>query len=158
MTADRLLTVSEAARLLGKSDESVYRMARRGQLAYQRDPVTGSWRFWLGSVDAYLRETSSPRTPTALPARPTVGNPSPRAYRATVPTADEPWAGSIFDRRRAQRKEPAREPVAPRDEMCALGGAAAGHRPDTRRDSERERAHVRAPRPSRPNRGHKEAV
>lgn len=55
MTAGRWIKVSEAARQLGVSDETIYRLCKRGRLAYRRDEDTGSWRIDGPSVTAYER-------------------------------------------------------------------------------------------------------
>ena len=49
-----LLKVSEVAKLLRISDESVYRLCRRGRLA-GATKVGGLWRVPRGSVDQLLR-------------------------------------------------------------------------------------------------------
>lgn len=158
MTADRLVPVRVVAERLGVSDETVYRRARAGKLAYVRDEDTGTWRFSWASVEAYVRERLTP----AIPARQAQGNGSPRRLHATAPTADEPWRGSIFGRRRARQKEGTHVTPLDRETSASDARAAAGHRAETagavptRALSAKS---ARSPRPTpRPTRGHKEAV
>lgn len=55
VTPGRWIKVIEAADQLGVSDETIYRLCRRGRLTYRRDPDTGSWRVDAHSVAAYER-------------------------------------------------------------------------------------------------------
>lgn len=105
--ATTYVRVSVAAELLSVSDETVYRMAQRGQLAYLRDPITGRWRFVRSLFDAYIAantvEALLPRVdPTPLPR-------TPRRRRSTagmtpVPDAnDPPWKGFVFGDRTTRK-------------------------------------------------------
>lgn len=60
--SDELLKVSEVARLLRISDESVYRLCRRGRLK-GASHVGGLWRIPRESVDELLQQGQSTDTP-----------------------------------------------------------------------------------------------
>lgn len=64
--SDGLLTVKEVAELLRVSDESVYRLCRRGQLKATR--IGSLWRIPRESVDRLLRTGLGPNGPGPAPA------------------------------------------------------------------------------------------
>lgn len=64
--SDGLLTVKEVAILLRVSDESVYRLCRKGRLGATR--VGGLWRIPRESVDKLLANGQVPGEPDSVPA------------------------------------------------------------------------------------------
>ena len=102
MAAPRLVKLADAMALLACSDETVYRMARAGLIAYLRNPVTGSWRFRVDSIEAYIAANTVPARPPVIAATPA----TPRRRRsarnsAAAPAQDAPWVGSVFGPRTA---------------------------------------------------------
>lgn len=98
----RLVSVGAAAGLLGVCDETVYRLARRRVIAYFRDPETGSWRFVVASIEAYLAANTVPARPRVVDVTPASRERKPRARQtAARATGNEPWRGSVFGTRPA---------------------------------------------------------
>jgi len=64
--SDELLTVREVADLLRVSDESVYRLCRRGRLKATR--IGGLWRVPRKSVDLLLQAGQVPEETDPAPA------------------------------------------------------------------------------------------
>ena len=132
MASPRLVTVGVAAELLGRSYETVYRLARRRRIAYFRDPDTGGWLFSRESIEAYIGANLVPARPDAdlTPIR------APRARRASTRAAsqpseaDEPWRGSVF----GPRDGPAQSPGG-RTQSAASSAARTNQRAATSKAS-----------------------
>jgi excisionase family DNA binding protein len=108
MPTARLVRVSEAAELLGVSDETVYRMARRRQIAYLRNPVTGHWLFPTTGIEAYIAANTVPARPMAdLTPAPRERKRRERTVATPASAGDEPWRGSVFGDRKRPRKSAA---------------------------------------------------
>lgn len=102
----RLVAVGAAAELLGVCDETVYRMARRRQISYLRDPIAGTWRFFVASIEAYLAANTVPARPPSPPDTSGQQQRQPRRRQAAAgaaPSSDAPWAGSVFGPRRGRK-------------------------------------------------------
>jgi excisionase family DNA binding protein len=97
----RLVRVSAAAELLGVSDQTVYRLAGRGAIAYFRDPITWHWLFVVNSIERFLAANT-------VEARRIVEMEPVARRRRTRPSAEsttsaqgQPWEGFSTSGRRA---------------------------------------------------------
>ena len=98
MPTPSLVKAAEAARLLGRSEDTVRRLALRRRITYFRDPDTGSWLFSRESIEAYINGNLVPaREPVDLtPVRRQRKQRVNTAASAPAAGGDEPWRGSIF--------------------------------------------------------------
>lgn len=79
MAERRLVRVGEAKRLLGCSDTTVYRYADLGLIAEWTNPVTGSKRYVLSSIEAFIAANTTPARPHVVEVTPAPKRRKPRS-------------------------------------------------------------------------------
>jgi len=128
-----VLTVADAAQLLGISPGAVRKRIERGQLAGRK--VSGQWRVTVGATDATEYDATDATRPDTTQRNATAGLPPPVAVsdaaRAQLAAIRDEWVAPLVDRIGALERENGRL-EAERDQ-------AARERDDLRAEIERVR-------------------